>query len=380
MTLGYHELVALAKREIREITPAALAQHTGDVLVVDIREAVELASGTIPGAVPVPRGVLTGAIGRLAPEQTTPIVLLCSAGNRSALAAKELQDMGYRNVASLAGGFTRWRAEGGASVDGDGDAVRYARHLTLPGIGADGQARLRSARVVVVGAGGLGSPVAMYLAAAGVGTLRIVDDDVVAISNLQRQIVHDTERIGVGKAASAAATIHRLNPGVVAEPVDIRLVAANALEVLGGCDVIVDATDTFPTRYLINDAALHLGVPVVHASVYRWEGQVTVLAPFSGPCYRCLFPAPPPPDLAPDCAVAGVLGAEVGVIGSLQAVEVVKFITGAGEPLIGRLLLHDALTQETVMMRVDRDPACPACGDPGRLPPLVDYDAACRPG
>lgn len=379
MTAGYHDLVARAKREIREIGPADLADRP--VVVVDIREPIEVASGTLPGAIPVPRGVLTGAIDRLVPDRSTPIVLVCSVGNRSALAAKELQDMGYRDVASLAGGIARWRAEGRGAVAGGGnEAIRYARHLALPGIGAKGQERLRSARVVVVGAGGLGSPVVMYLAAAGIGVLKIVDDDIVEMSNLQRQVAHDTDRVGLGKAASAATTIQRLNPDVVVEPMDARLSAANALEALGGYDVIVDATDAFPTRYLINDTALHLGVPVVHASVYRWEGQVTVFAPYLGPCYRCLFPSPPAPDLALDCSVTGVLGAQVGVIGSLQAVEVVKLITGAGEPLIGRLLLHDALTQEAATLRVARDPACPSCGDPGRLPRLVDYDAACRPG
>lgn len=382
MPLSYHEMVAQAKRQIREISTTDLATTSPGRVLIDIREPVEFAAGTIPGAALVPRGLLAGAIARLAPDSATEIVLLCAVGNRSALAAKELQDMGYRNVASLAGGYGRWLAEGRATVlpeVGDEFAVRYARHLVLPGIGPEGQAKLRSARVLLVGAGGLGSPVALYLGAAGVGLLRIVDDDLVDLGNLQRQIAHDTDRIGVAKAESAAISVHRLNPEVRVEAHPIRLAAANVLELAEGVDLIVDAADNFPTRYLLNDAALRLRVPVVHGSVFRWEGRVTVFAPYEGPCHRCLYPLPPPPELAPDCAVAGVLGAQTGVVGSLLAVEAVKLITGAGIPLVGRLQIHDALTQEVTTVRITRDPGCAACSDQDHPPALVDYDAACRP-
>ena len=381
MSLSYHELVALAKREIREVTPGDLAARMSHPpLIVDVREPQEFHAGTIPGAVLIPRGVLEGAIGRVAPGPDAEIVLICSAGNRSALAAKELQDMGYRKVASLAGGFGRWRAEGrDASYPVDESAARYARHFVLPGVGASGQQRLGAARVLVIGAGGLGSPAALYLAAAGVGTIGVVDNDVVELSNLQRQVLHRTDGVGTLKVDSAAAALTALNPEVVVVAHPERLAAANALDLMSGYDLIVDGSDNFPTRYLVNDAALHLRIPVVHGSVFRWEGQVTVIDPYRGPCYRCLFPEPPPPELAPDCAEAGVFGAVPGVIGSIQAIEAAKLILGIGDTLVGRLVVFDALAQETTELRVRRNPQCPACGDEGRPPTLVDYDEACRP-
>ncbi|MBI5157758.1 MAG: molybdopterin-synthase adenylyltransferase MoeB [Acidimicrobiia bacterium] len=380
MPLSYHDLVAQAKREIREVSVDDLASRTADPpLIVDVREPQEFATGTIAGAVLIPRGVLAGTIVRVAPDPATEIVLLCSHGNRSALAAKELQDLGYRAVASLAGGFTAWRASGREGVlPGDEAAARYARHLVLPGVGAAGQRRLGAARVLVVGAGGLGSPVALYLAAAGVGTIGIVDDDVVDLSNLQRQVLHTTAAVGTPKVASAARTLAALNPEVEVVTHPQHLEAATVIATLMGYDLVVDGSDNFPTRYLINDAALRLRIPVVHGSLFRWEGQCTVIDPYRGPCYRCLFPLPPPPDLAPDCAEAGVFGAVAGVVGSIMAVEVAKLILGIGEPLIGRLMVFDGLSGRVDDLLVRRDPACPACGDEDRPPILVDYDASCR--
>ena len=385
MSLDYHQLVDSIRSQITEVSPDDVAGMTEQPLVVDVREVHEFAEGTIPGAALVPRGVLEGAIGGLAPNRESPIVLYCTVGNRSALAAVSLQAMGYSNVASLAGGIVLWRMEGrplsipqASGLDGDRRA-RYARHLVLPEVGEAGQARLLESKVLIVGAGGLGSPVALYLAAAGIGTIGVIDPDVVDVTNLQRQVLHDRDRVGTSKVESAAVAIHRLNGDVRVVPIPERLSSANALEVMGGYDVVVDGTDNFPTRYLVNDASLHLGIPVVHGSIFRFEGQAAVFAPYSGPCYRCVFPEPPPPELAPNCAEAGVLGALPGIIGSIQAVEAIKLVLGIGESLVGRLLTYDALTQEFRTLRLDRDPHCPACGDEASPPPLVDYDEACRP-
>lgn len=310
-------------------------------------------------------------------------MLYCAAGNRSALAAESLEQMGYTNVASLSGGFEQWKVEGrpwatppGLSPEQRG---RYDRHLSLREVGVRGQQRLLESRVLVVGAGGLGSPVATYLAAAGVGTIGLVDADVVDPSNLQRQILHDVGAVGRMKVESARERLGRINPDVTVETHPVRLTASNALELLGGHDVIVDGADNFPTRYLINDASLHVRIPVVHGSVLRFEGRVTVFDPYRGPCYRCLYPLPPPPDLAPSCAEAGVLGAVPGVVGSIQAIETLKLLLGAGDALIGRLLTYEALEQRFSEMRIHRDPACPACRNEHRPPRLVDYDATCRP-
>jgi len=380
MPLSYHELVAQAKREIREVSVDDLAARPSQPLIVDVREPQEFAAGTIAGAVLIPRGVLASTIARVAPDPATEIVLLCSHGNRSALAAKELQDLGYQNVASLAGGMTTWRASGhGTVLPADESAARYARHLVLPGVGAAGQRRLDAARVLVVGAGGLGSPVALYLAAAGIGTIGIVDDDVVDLSNLQRQVLHTTDSVGTPKVASALRTLAALNPEVAVVEHPQRLDASCAIALMSGYDVVVDGSDNFPTRYLLNDAALHLRVPVVHGSVFRWEGQCTVIDPYRGPCYRCLFPQPPPPDLAPDCEQAGVFGAVAGVIGSVMATETAKLILGIGEPLVGRLMVFDGESGRTEDLLVRRDPACPACADEGRPPALIDYDDSCLP-
>ncbi len=379
--MDYHTLVARIRREVVEVTPAEVAAAPPEALV-DIREPEERLGGAIPGSLAVPRGVLELTIERLVPDRGRRIVLYCSAGHRSVLAAHTLQTMGYAHVASLAGGFERWKREGRpwdlpGGLSGD-QRVRYDRHLRLPEVGEKGQLRLMDAAVAVVGAGGLGSPVLLYLAAAGIGTLGIVDGDRVDPGNLQRQVVHRTADIGRTKVDSARDAVHALNPDVRVVGHTERIHAGNALEILSGYDVIVDGADNFPTRYLLNDAALHLRTPVVHGSVLRFEGQVSVFSPYRGPCYRCLFPEPPPPDLAPSCAEAGVLGALPGTVGAMQAVETLKLVLGVGDPLVGRLLVYDALAQSTTALRVHRDPACPACGDEEHPPTLVDYDASCR--
>jgi len=368
-----------------EITPAELAgRPAGTVQVVDMRLEAELALGVIPGSRWVSPWGLEDCLAALFPDPGTEIVLYCAAGVRSLPAAQALRSRGYRRAASLAGGLGRWKAEGRAwEAPGGLDATRqarYSRHLLLPEVGVSGQQRLLASRVLLVGAGGLGSPVALYLAAAGVGTLGIVDPDVVEESNLQRQVLHDRPHLGRPKVESAAAAIGRLNPDVTVVPYPVRLGVANALEIMSGYDVIVDGADNFPARYLMNDAALRLRLPVVHGSVFRFEGQVTVFRPYQGPCYRCLFPEPPPPEVSPNCSQVGVLGVLPGIIGSIQAAEALKLLLGIGEPMVGRLLTYDALTQEFLTLRVRRDPACPACADESRVPALVEYDDACHPG
>lgn len=382
---SYRDVVAEAKAQIEEVSPLdAWQQRSATTLIVDIREPLEHADGVVPGALLIPRGMLESDLGRHVDDSGTDIVLYCAAGNRSALAALTLRNMGYTSVRSVTGGFGAWKTAGlpwgapaGLTQTQQG---RYQRHLTLSEVGESGQQRLLDSRMVLIGAGGLGSPAALYLAAAGVGTLVIVDDDVVDASNLQRQVLHTTERIGRPKVESAGQTIGALNPDVTVESHRMRLVADNVLDVLGGADVVIDGADNFPTRYLVNDASLHLGVPVVHGSVFRFEGQVSVFTPYQGPCYRCLYPEPPPPELAPNCAEAGVLGVLPGVIGTLQAVEALKLVLGVGESLSGRLLTYDALDEVFLPLRVERNPSCPACRDETSPPPLVDYDASCVMG
>jgi molybdopterin/thiamine biosynthesis adenylyltransferase/rhodanese-related sulfurtransferase len=384
MVVSYGDFIEQTRALISEISPAELAgRPSGSVSVIDVREAEEWEQGAIPGAWWVARGVLEGNVSLHLPDPDAEIVVYCAVGARSALAAKALQDMGYRRVASLAGGFDRWKAEGHPwEVPMGLDAAqraRYSRHLLLPEVGEAGQERLLASKVLVVGAGGLGSPVALYLAAAGVGTLGIVDFDLVDATNLQRQVLHNLDRVGRPKVESAAETIRRLNPDVKVVPHAERLGVDNVLEIMSGYDVVVDGADNFPTRYLMNDASLHLRLPVVHGSIFRFEGQATVFQPYAGPCYRCLFPEPPPPELAPSCAEAGVLGVLPGIIGSIQAVEALKLVLGIGEPLVGRLLTYDSLAQEFHTLQVRRDPACPACADESRVPVLVEYDDACHP-
>lgn len=357
MSAGFREVDA------REALVLLAAGHR----VVDVREREEWEAGHIPGATLLPLSELPSRVGELSSTSDAPLLLHCAVGARSRRAAAWLAERGYTNVASLGASLEAWRAEGGpweAPADAltDAQRQRYARQMLIPEVGADGQRRLLDARVLLIGAGGLGSPVALYLAAAGVGTMGLVDDDLVEDSNLQRQVLHTSERIGMPKVASAALTLRGLNPELEVIEHRERLTAANADRLLAGYDLVVDGTDNLETRYVLNDAALRLGTPVVHGSIYRWEGQVTTFVPHEGPCYRCLHPEPPPPELAPACEVAGVMGVLPGLVGMLQATEALKLILAAGEPLVGRLLMVDALGTRFEVMRVPRDPACPACG------------------
>ncbi len=384
MTTPYRDLVAAARAEVAEVEPTEAWRRAGEgALLVDVREPTEYVDGVVPGALLIPRGVLESDLPTRVSDASTPLLLYCAVGNRSLLAAKTLRDMGFHDVASVAGGMTRWKTAGlpwtapsGLSLD---QQARYHRHLILPEVGLEGQQRLLAAKVLLVGAGGLGSPVALYLAAAGVGTILVVDDDHVDASNLQRQIVHAADRVGSAKVDSARRTIRALNPDVTVDARQERLTSANVLDLMKDVDVVVDGADNFPTRYLVNDASLHARVPVVHGSVLRFEGQISVFTPYSGPCYRCLYPEPPPQELAPSCSEAGVLGVLPGVVGTIQAVEALKVILGIGDSLTGRLLTYDALEQSFMTLRISRNPQCPACGDETRLPALVDYDASCRP-
>ena len=380
---GYRDLVSAAKRSIDEIEPAALAEDLGRFTVLDIREADENEQGAIVGARRLPRGLIERDISGVIPDTSTPLVVYCSGGSRSALAAMTLKEMGYSDVSSLAGGFDRWKSEGLSWSAGQGLTAdqrnRYSRHVLLPEVGEPGQTKLLESRVLLIGAGGLGSPAALYLAAAGVGTIGVVDFDTVDATNLQRQVLHNLDRVGMNKTDSARETLNALNPDVKVETHTRRLSADNAIELMTGYDIVVDGGDNFPTRYLVNDASLHLKVPVVHGAIFRFEGQVSVFHPYVGPCYRCLFPEAPPPEVAPSCAEAGVLGALPGIIGSIEAMETIKVLLGIGDPLVGRLLLYDALDQEFTTVRIDRDPNCPACSDPDRPPKIVEYDHLCAP-
>ena len=380
----YRELLAETKAEIDEVDAVRAREviETGDPIIVDVREQDEWDEGRIPGAVHVPRGHLESRIEGFAPDRDHSIVVYCSAGNRSAFAAKTLEELGYTDVVSLSGGFTDWKRNGfpvdlTTGLDAPKRA-RYSRHLLIPEVGEAGQLRLLQSKVLLIGAGGLGSPASLYLAAAGVGRIGIVDADIVDESNLQRQIVHSTERLGEAKVDSAKRTVEALNPDVEVVAYKERLTSENIERILAdGWDVIVDGADNFPTRYLVNDASVWHDIPVVHGSIYRFEGQVTVLKPGDGPCYRCLFAAPPPPELAPSCAEGGVLGVLPGIIGSLQASEALKLLLGIGEPLVGRLLLFDALTAEFNEVSIRRDPACPVCGEQPTITEYIDYVEFC---
>ena len=378
-----NEMLAAVKRQIREVEPAEVAPRAADTVMLDVREAEEYAQGAIAGAVHVARGSLELEVEGRIPDKSKPVVVYCAGGVRSAFAAKTLAELGYSDVASMAGGFNRWKDEGHSwstpRVLSDEQRNRYQRHLLLPEIGPSGQQKLLDSKVLVLGAGGLGSPASIYLAAAGVGTIGILDMDVVDRSNLQRQILHNSDRIGERKVESARKTLTALNPDVNVVTHDVRLGADNVVEIMSGYDLVVDATDNFPSRYLVNDAALLTRTTVVHGSIFRFEGQATVFQPYVGPCYRCLFPEPPPAEFAPSCAEAGVLGVLPGIIGSIQAVEAIKLLVGIGEPLVGRLLAYDALAEEFRSFSFRRDPACPACGELAGEIVIAEYDQLCRP-
>ena len=388
-TISGAELQRRVKEQVPEIDPAeAREQAANGAVLVDVRENEEFDAGHIPGAKHVPRGYLETRIENAVPDRSQHVILYCASGNRSAFAARTLlEDLGYDNVESMTGGITLWK-DRGYEVEvpkalSKEQRERYSRHLLIPEVGVEGQQKLLDAKVLLLGAGGLGSPAALYLAAAGVGTLGIVDNDEVDLSNLQRQVIHDTERIGVPKVDSAEQTIQALNPDVEVVKYPVRLDASNIMEILPGYDVVVDGLDNFPTRYLLNDASVRLQIPVVSAAILGFEGQLSVFKPYDGPCYRCLFPEPPPAELAPSCGANGVLGVLPGTMGLLQATEVVKLIIGEGDPLVGRLLLYDALAASFQTVRVHRDPDCPICSrPPGEISDeemgvFPDYEAFC---
>jgi molybdopterin/thiamine biosynthesis adenylyltransferase/rhodanese-related sulfurtransferase len=376
MTKTYRDLLAEARAQVPELTTAEaeLAAQRGATLL-DVREQSEWEQGHVSGAAHISKSYIEQDIEALVPDRATPIVIYCAGGIRSLFAGQTLQAMGYTDVSSMSGGFQAWKSQGRAwqqpTVLTAEQKARYSRHLLIPEVGAEGQARLLDSKVLFVGAGGLGSPAMLYLAAAGVGTIGIVDFDVVDASNLQRQVIHRTDRVGMRKVESAALTITDLNPDVTVVPHEVMLGPENVDELISGYDLIFDGTDTFETRYVLNDAAVRAGIPVVHASVFRFEGQLTVFKPHDGPCYRCLYPTPPPPELAPGCSVAGVLGVVPGVMGLLQATEGLKVLLDIGDSLSGRLLIYDALDGAFSELQLRRDPKCPACGD-GEIVEAVD--------
>jgi molybdopterin/thiamine biosynthesis adenylyltransferase/rhodanese-related sulfurtransferase len=374
---GFRKLFAVVSEQVTEIEVAEAVGETGRAVFLDVREMDEYDQGAVPGAVHIPRGFLETQAEARIPDHSTRVVVYCAGGTRSAFAAKTLQDMGYTDVVSLAGGFNQWKDEGHRwtvpRTLTPEQRHRYHRHTLIPEVGEDGQQKLLGSKALVVGAGGLGSPAILYLAAAGVGTLGVVDMDEVDESNLQRQILHGLDRLGERKVDSAKRAVALLNPDVDVVGHDVRLAADNVRDIVEGYDVIVDGTDNFPTRYLLNDVSLLHDIPVVHGSIFRFEGQVTVFAPYRGPCYRCVFPLPPPAEMAPSCAEAGVLGALPGIVGSIQAIEAIKLLLGLGDALVGRLLSYDSLEQSFRTYRVRRDPKCPACG-PGAVIALADHD------
>src|SRR6478609_7346965 len=383
------ELLRQVKSEIDEVDPSEVKELLQEgVAIIDVREADEFAAGHLPGAKHVPRSYLESRIEGAVPDRATQVILYCQSGNRSAYATKTLLDeLGYEHVRSMTGGITLWKDRGYEVVTPRALSAeqrdRYSRHVLIPEIGIEGQQKLLDAKVLLLGAGGLGSPTALYLAAAGVGTLGIVDDDDVDLSNLQRQVIHDTSRIGVPKVDSAEEAIHALNPDVNVVKYRTRIDASNIVEIIKDYDIVVDGVDNFPTRYLLNDATVRLKIPVVSASILGFDGQLSVFKPYEGPCYRCLFREPPPAELAPSCGANGVLGVLPGTLGLLQATEVVKLILDIGDPAIGRLLLYDALGATLTEVKVHRDPECPICS---RAPDEIaddemgvfpDYEAFC---
>jgi sulfur-carrier protein adenylyltransferase/sulfurtransferase len=369
MPKSYTDLLREARSQVPEVSAleADALREGGKGTLVDVREASEWEQGHVPGAIHISKSYIEQRIEAAVPDRDAPIVTYCASGVRSLFAAQTLLEMGYTNVSSMSGGFQGWKSgglawEAPANLSAE-QKQRYSRHLLIPEVGIEGQAKLLDSKVLLIGAGGLGSPAALYLAAAGVGTIGVVDFDVVDLSNLQRQVLHGTDRIGEKKVESARRTIQNLNPDVKFVGHEEMLVADNVERIITGYDVILDGTDTFETRYLLNDAAVAANIPVVHASVFRFEGQLTVFQPYEGPCYRCLYPTPPPPELAPGCSVAGVLGVVPGIMGMLQANEVLKLLLGIGDTLAGRLLLFDALDTSFTELKLKRDPNCPVCSD-----------------
>ena len=381
----FRDLLATTKAGIREVTTAEADElRTAEgTLVLDVREPDEYEQGAITGSMHIPRGTLETNIEMRVPDHSTPLVVFCAGGTRSAFAAKTLGELGYTDVVSVMGGFNQWKDEGRewkipAALNAD-QRNRYKRHLLLPEVGETGQQKLLDSKVLLLGAGGLGSPAALYLAAAGVGTLGIIDMDVVDESNLQRQILHNMDRIGDRKVDSAKKTLTLLNPDVNVVTYDVRLDASNVMDILAGYDAVVDGTDNFPTRFLVNDASVKLGIPVVHGSIFRFEGMVTVFDPLNGPTYRDMVPEPPPADLAPSCAEAGVLGVLPGIIGSIQAIETIKLLLGLGDPLVGRLLAYDSMEQSFREYKVQVDPTNEITYANRDRIAVADLEGACAP-
>jgi len=382
---SFRELLNATKARIREIDTAEMEARIAAAkpVVLDVREPDEYEQGAVPGAIHIPRGHLESQVESKVPDKDAEVLIYCAGGTRSAFAADTLSQLGYTNVVSVAGGFNKWKNEGRdwktpVTLSPE-QRNRYQRHLLLPEVSEAGQQKLLDSKVLLLGAGGLGSPAALYLAAAGVGTLGIIDMDVVDASNLQRQILHNMDRLGERKVDSAKKSLTLLNPDVNVVTYDVRLGADNILDIIDGYDVIVDGTDNFPTRYLVNDASLLKKIPVVYGAIFRFEGQASVFHPYEGPCYRCLLPEPPPAELAPSCAEAGVLGVLPGIIGSIQAMEAIKILLGLGETLAGRLLAYDALEESFRTFKVPRDPDCPACGPNAGEIVIAEYDDLCMP-
>jgi adenylyltransferase/sulfurtransferase len=385
MAKSFQDIMAEARKEIPEVS----AQQVNELLknngkspvLLDVRESDEWRQGHLEGALSLPRGFLEIKVETAVPNKNAPIIAYCAGGVRSLLAAKAMKEMGYQNVSSMAGGYAAWKNGGFKWVQDfqytPEQLIRYSRHFLLPEVGEDGQAKLLQAKVLMIGAGGLGSPSAYYLAAAGVGTIGIIDNDVVDISNLQRQILHANDRVGMPKVESAKKTLEALNPDVKVVPYQAKLTSENALDIIKDYDLVVDGCDNFPTRYLVNDACVLTGKPNVHGSIFQFEGQATVFYPGKGPCYRCLYPEPPPAEMAPSCAEAGVLGVLPGLIGVIEALEAAKIILGRGETLVGRLLHFNTLTMEINTLKLRRDPNCPMCGDHPTINQLIDYEEFC---
>ena len=381
---SFRELLQQAKAQIREVDTAAGEQLLADGwTLLDVREPDEYEQGAITGSVHIPRGQLESSIENRVSDRSTPLVAMCAGGVRSAFAAVTLEQMGYTDVVSMDGGFNKWKDEGRdwqrpRTLSPD-QRNRYQRHLLVPEVGEEGQIKLLDAKVLLLGAGGLGSPAALYLAAAGVGTIGIIDMDVVDESNLQRQILHNVDRVGDRKVDSAKKTLTALNPDVNVVTYDTRLGADNIMEILDGYDVVVDGADNFPSRYLLNDASVKLGIPVVHGSIFRFEGQVTVFDPRNGPTYRDMLPEPPPPEMAPSCAEAGVLGVLPGIVGSVQALEAIKLILGVGDSLRGRLVAFDALEMSFREFRLRPDPSNEVTYDNRDRIEIGELEGLCMP-
>ena len=385
MAKSFQDIMAEARKEVPEVTPQQvnelLSNNGKSHVLLDVRESDEWRQGHLEGALPLPRGFLEIKVETAIPDKKAPIVAYCAGGVRSLLAAKAMKEMGYENVSSMSGGYTAWKNGGFKWVQDfqytPEQLIRYSRHFLLPEVGEEGQAKLLQAKALLVGAGGLGSPAAYYLAAAGVGTLGIIDNDVVDISNLQRQILHANDRVGTPKVESAKKTLEALNPDVKVIPYQAKLTSDNIMDIIKNYDLVVDGCDNFPTRYLVNDACVLAGKPNVHGSIFQFEGQATVFYPGKGPCYRCLYPEPPPAEMAPSCAEAGVLGVLPGLIGVIEALEAIKIILGKGDTLVGRLVHFNTLTMEINTLKLRRDPSCPMCGDNPTIHQLIDYEEFC---